>query len=305
MNSNLFGAPLARDPSVALPVLRLQMPAVYGPVRMLQFVIEIVGPRTIPASSVQVLLQPHWQHALGHPEVFVMAGADANWRPLVLNDGSGAYDSLILAWDLVGPRGEMTVQVAENLWSAADDLAKQLGRRALAMPIPHDVPQNVLVLSQIRESLDIGFGLAVTATGRSIPEVEVWQVAAALGLQYEPNGTFVWKAEGSEAPLFAVTPGEGTERFLLSQVQAGMAHACIGLGFSVPLCPSPLAAVDGCLKAGEVFAQRLKGQLLDEDGWPLNDRTKLQARKNMEQAVGAFSRAGIVPGSVEAKRLFG
>lgn len=304
MNSNIFGTPLGRDPAIALPALRLQIPPVYGPVRMLQFVVEIVGPRTIPASSVQVLMQPHWQQALGNPEIYVMAGADAHWRSLAPNDGSGAYDSLALAWDLMGPRGEMTVQVAENLWTASEDLAKQLGRRALAMPIPHAVPQNVLALSQMRVSLDIGFGLAVLAAGRPFREADIWRVAAGLGLQYEPNGTFVWKAEGCETPLFEVTPGEGVERFLLSQVQSGVTHECIGLGFSVPLCPSPLAVVDGCLKAGQVFAERLHGQLLDEDDRPVSDRTKAESRKNMEQAVAAFTRAGLTPGSVEARRLF-
>jgi len=304
MGSNLFGSPLAKDPTVALPAVRLQSPTAPGPVRKIQFVIEIVGPRTVPAPTVQAILQLHWQQALGHPQAFVMAGSDQNWRPLTPNDGSGAYDSLALAWDLITPIGDLTAPVAQKLWDAAEDFAKQVGRRAIAIPIPQDVPHNAGVLRQLRESLDIGFNLTVTPASRPLEEKEIWRVAAALGLDYSTNGSFVWKAEGSELPLFEVFPGGEAERFLLSQVQAGAQHPCIGLGFSVPLCPDPMTAIDGCLKAGLVFADRLRALLLDEDDRPVNDQSKVKLAKNLEQAVGALNRAGIAPGSIEALKLF-
>ena len=115
----------------------------------------------------------------------------------------------------------------------------------------------------------------------------------------------MWKAEGSELPLFEVFPRGEDERFLLSKVQAGAQHPCIGLGFSVPPCADPMTAIGGCLKAGLVFADRLRGLLLEEDDKPVNDQSKVKLAKNLEQAVGALNRAGILPGSPEAVKLFG
>jgi hypothetical protein len=304
MSEDIFGGPLERDPRIALPDLSIKPTPVHGPIRKLQFVIEIVGPRTAPAPAVQAILQPHWQHVLGSPQTYVMAAADKHWRQLAPNDGSGAYDSISLAWDLLSPRGNLTPQVAQNLWNAAEDLARQLGRRAIAIPIPQDVPQNAKALTELRESLDIGFNLSVTMVSRPFEEKEIWRTAAALGLDYDPSGVFCWKPHGVEFPFFEVTAGGEHERFLLSQVQSGAVHPALGLGFSVPLCPDPPSAAEGCLRAGAVFAERLKGILLDEEDHPMSDRGRATLKQNLEHALAAFRRAGLEPGSSEALRLF-
>src|SRR4051812_12836749 len=107
MNNEIFGKPLQRDPSIALPDLNILPRNTPGPVRKQQLVIELVGPRTVPAPLIQALLQPQWQGALGSPEIYVMAGADQYWRSLIQGDGSGAYDSVALAWDLLSDKGTM------------------------------------------------------------------------------------------------------------------------------------------------------------------------------------------------------
>lgn len=303
MNQEIFGGALTLDPTVALPTVHFEVPAETGPVHKTQFVIEVVGPRTVPAPSVQALLQPHWQQALGNPQIFVMAGMDAHWRSLLPGDGSGAYDSVALAWDLISPRGELSVATAQALWNAAEDFAKQVQRRALATPIPQDVPQNIHALEEMRDSFDVGFNLSVVSSWEAFPEKEIWRVAAALGLEYGPQGTFLWKPSGPE-PLFEVSPGEGYDRFSLAQVQSGVTHAAIGLGFSVPVNPDPMAALEGCFQAGTVLAKRLNGTLLDEDDQPVSWTSRSSYEKNLGLAVDAMRKAGFAPGSVEALKLF-
>jgi hypothetical protein len=233
-----------------------------------------------------------------------MAGTDQQWRPLSANDGSGAYDSLLLAWDLISPRGPLSTAITQNMWTAAEDLAKQLSRRAIAMPIPQDVPQNVRAVQEFKESFDVGFNLTVVARASGFPERDIWKLAAALGLEYGQNGAFEYRAPNAPRPLFQVLPGGESDRFVLSQVQLGVEHPCVGIGFSLPLCPMPLEAMRACFSTAIAFAERLGGVILDEDDEPMTDRRRANQEQNFTQALGAITKAGVVPGADVTARLF-
>jgi hypothetical protein len=303
MNNAIFGQPLQRDPAIALPDVRVSPKVTPGPVRSQQFVIELVGPRTVPADAAKAVLNPQWQQVLGSPEVFVMAGADKYWRPLAMNDLSGAYDSVALAWDLISYHGELNASAAQNLWNAAEDLARQMGRRALAMPVPADIAQTISVLHELKESLDVGVNFSVSATYQPFPEAEIWRVAAGLGLDYSPSGVFEWKVAGSDRPLFELSSGDH-DKFSLSQVQSGEGHAVLGMGFSVPLCPDPMIAFDGCVKTGIALSQRLRGVFLDDEDQKVTDKSLAQMRSNLQAAVSALNGENFSPGSTEALKLF-
>src|SRR5581483_10028182 len=109
----------------------------------------------------------------------------------------------------------------------------------------------------------------------------------ALGLDYSPTGTFEWKGQGSETPLFELYSGE-QDRFALAQVQSGVTHSVLGMGFSVPLCPDPMQAFDGCVRAGNVLAQRLDGTFLDDDDKQVTEMSAMQMRSNLQQAISAL-----------------
>ena len=271
-----------------------------GPIHAVQFVIEMAGPRTVAATSVKALLNPQWFNLLGHPEIFVMSGADASWRKLEQNDPSGSYDSIALAWNLFG----LNPQIAQQLWNHCDDFAKQIGRRAFAMPVPDDLLAAERGLEEMKESLDIGVNLMVVPAMQPFAEGDIWQVAAALGLDLEGNGVFVWRAPNADHPLLEVSSLDEPGRFSLAQVQAGSTHSGLLLGFSVPHSPDPSFGLEGALKAGAVFAQRLQGRLLDEEERPVTDASKKAMRDQMAAAVRALTSAGFPPGSVAAAKLF-
>ncbi len=72
--SAAFGSP---NPGVALPP-PASLTEKSGPLHRVELVIEIVGPKSMPAKSVAALLQPDWFRALGEPRMWVMAPSGHN-----------------------------------------------------------------------------------------------------------------------------------------------------------------------------------------------------------------------------------
>src|SRR5579872_4267007 len=127
--SSPFGVP---DPRIALPSPRLVAPKM-GPLHAVEFVIEIVGPRTMSAAAAGVLAQPNWFQALGQPNIWVMAPMDTTWQPLAASV-TGSYDSLALTWPILGSNGTLTADSAQRLADTAERFAVTVERRALPMP---------------------------------------------------------------------------------------------------------------------------------------------------------------------------
>jgi hypothetical protein len=299
-----FAAALRPDPAVALHPPQLPPPPGEGPLRKLQYVIELVGPRTAPAESVKAILQPNWQNALGQPQVFVMAGKDTAWRRLDPADMSGAYDSIALAWDLVGSQGSLRQGPAQHLLNVAENLANQLQRRAICTPMPDEVERASKAIAEAQEGLDIGVNLSVMPRYGELPEKEIWIACRELGLELSPTGLFEWRVAGWPAPLLGVGPLEA-DAFTLGQVQQGVTHEGVDVGFHVPLSPAPEVSLEGCFHVASHLAQRLHAVALDEHDAPLDDRGKQMLRANLQQALNSFRQVGIEPGSAEALKLFG
>ncbi len=288
---------------MSLPAV--QFPALGGPARAVQYCIEIVGPKTMRADAVKAVLGSQWQSALGQPEAYVMAAADSTWRRLDSSDTSAAYDSLLLCWDMVSPKGTISEQSAQHLFGVAENLARQLERRAMPMPIPADVPRTVRALEQIRESFDIGVNLSVISSAGGFPEKEIWDCCQGLGLQFGPTGLFEWRIPGWDYALLGVGPLGDKDSFTLGQVQAGVTHPAVDVGFSVPLSPNPGLVLDTAFAIADRLAQDLNGVALDEEDKRLDDRARNNARKNLGSAFQAMNKAGIAPGSNDAVKLFG
>jgi hypothetical protein len=301
---DLFGTPLDPDPSIALQPPRIHLTTKQGPLYKVQYVVEFVGPRSIPASVAANLFAPEWYSALGQPFAFSMRPADLNWAPLTTAK-SGSYDSLAIAWDLVSKSGLLSCGAASHLLSVAERFGATVNRRVLPLPVVHDVDRAVTQLVQAKESLDVGFSLSVIPFSGSFPERDLWIECARLGLSFSTEGSFDWCAAGHAYPLLSVTPIGATQAFALRNVQAGLAHEGISVGFSVPLSISPSQALDACFYVAERFSIDLGGEVFDQDGARLTDRGKNDLRSAMKQALSMFSQLGVTTGSAEAIKIFG
>lgn len=299
----LFGQTLGPDPAVALPPVDIVVPVKTGPLHKVQYVIEFVGPRSIPAPAAVHLLGVEWYQALGQPHIYAMRPADLHWQRLT-NETDGSYDSLSMAWDLVTPRGTLSASAAGHLLATAERFGPFINRRAVPLPHPGDVERVVRGLQEIKEALDIGFALNVYASGSGFSERDLWVLCARLGLTFGPNGSFDWSLPDYPHPLLSVTPFGQVDAFSLRQVQTGLRHDGVTVGFWLPLCPAPAQALDGCFRVATQIAKELGGEVRDEDDRRITARTLDKLKSDLRQALGLFSQAGLVAGAPETTKLF-
>lgn len=300
---DIFGGPLERDPAVALkpfPVTTVS-PA---PIHKVQYVVEVVGPRTMAAQSAKVCLETRWKNALGDPEIYVMAAVDERWRPLVAGDPAGAYDSLAFAWDFVTDRGSLSCAAAQDLLNVAEQFAKPLSRRAMALPPPADVDPVVAAIKDAAEHLDIGVGLTIAPRYEALPEKSVWVECAALGLQGDSKGLFEWTVPGWEEPLLTLSSLGDKESFSLQAVMNGATHPGLSLGFRVARSPNPVQVLDACLRIAEHFERKLGTITLDDTDQPLDAAGRQRLIGLLSQALSTFTAVGLTPGSPAALKVF-
>jgi hypothetical protein len=298
----LFDPPLGPDPKLALltPVVD---PLVSGPARRAQFVVELVGPHSLSASAAAQLLTPSWQGALGQPEAYCMSPSDTQWQ--VLSDRKdGSYDSLVLCWDILSAQGQLTTASAKHLFRQAEQLANAIGRRAMPLPVPDDMNRTAKDLLKIQEQLDVGVSVEVIPKSGVVMEKDLWVVCSKLGLQFSPEGSFDWRVPHHPCPLFSVTPIGDTEAFSLGSVQRGARHEGVTVGFNLPRCPAPMAALDGAFQACETIAAAIDGVSVDDSGRLMTAAIADEMRRSLQMGVEALESIGLKPGSASALKLF-
>lgn len=300
----VFGQLLRRDPSIALPDPPPFKAEAIGPEHKVQFVVELVGPRSLASANASTLLDAQWSSALGNPEIFGMAPADRDWQPLRRSD-QGSLDSLALCWDLISEQGELTSQAAAHLFHVAESFGAQVQRRAMPLPPPADVNRAVSVLREIRDGLDIGVEILMVPKGPDFCERDVWIALSSLGFDLAPSGFFEMSAPGANGPLVTITPSGGQDAFKMSSVETGVSHPGLIIGFSVPLSADPVYSLEGSLKTADYLCKTLDAMAFNDADQALGPTVKNELSANLLAAVRALMGAGIEPGSRAAQKLFG
>ncbi len=302
--SSPFDPPLGPNPAIALKDPGLQPFQTDGPLHKLQFVVELVGPRTTPAPAANALLDPRWFAALGQPQIFIMSPSDQSWRPMK-GDPAGSYDSIALAWDLISPKGSLTGSAAQHLLNVAEQFGPSIERRAMPMPMPPEVDVRVPRLKEVSDNLDVGFAIAAVSPSGEMLEKDIWIACSELGLSMDPQGHFVWLPTNAAAPMLQIQPLGEADRFSLGAVQRGDSHEGINIGFSIPRSAAPEKSLEACLLIAENFRSRFGALVVDDEGNSVTPASGERFRKDVQYAIQLFQQADIRPGSPEALKLFG
>ena len=300
----VFGKPLQPNSAVAISSPPARNPEPNGPHHKVQFVVEFVGHRSVPATVAAALHSPQWFQALGSPELFAMSPSDQVWQTLTTRT-DGSYDSLALAWDLLSANGQLTGSSANHLLKVAEGFASEIQRRAMPLPPPGDVDRLVKALNEIRDGLDIGVEVLLVPHGQEFLEREVWLALAELGFDIGASGFFEFKGPFDSAPLVTVIPTGGRDSFTLGAVQQGIRHPGLMIGFNVPTSPNPEFALDAVFRTADHLRNKLDATAFTDDDLPLDPSTKARLQSYLQDGIQALHRVGIEPGSRAAFKLFG
>jgi len=302
MDANAFAFKI--DPAVALPTVSIPQFKSKAFYAKLEFVVEIVGPRTISATLAKAALRQDWQSALARPKVVGMSPADTEWQLISDKTLAQVFDSLAFCWPFITAKGSLTNASAAHLLSVSESYANQVQRRAIPHLPVEDVEVRVADLSAIADELDFGIGFTLSSPFGAIQELRIWETAANLGMDLSSNGEFVWRVEGHEDPLFTLSSLGQADSFSLLGAKSNQLHPALSLGLRIPLCPIPEQTFEALYHAAVVFASRLGLEILDEEGAKLAANSIGSLRMAVGSAVETLRRAGIVPGSPEARLIF-
>ncbi len=302
MDSNEFAFRL--DPSVALKPLSVAPYKAKAFYSKLEFVIEIVGPRTMSSSLAMAALRPDWQNALANPKVVGMAPADSDWQVITSQSVAQVFDSLAFCWPFMKPNGNLSNASAQHLLSVSESFSNQVQRRAIPHLPADDVDARVSDLQAISNELDFGVGITLSSPLGTIPEISIWEVAANLGLDLDSCGDFVWRQDGFETPLLTLSSLGQTDVFSLQGAKSNQLHPAISIGFRIAVNPTPEETAERMADIARTFASRLSLDICDEDGKILTQDGLSGIIDSVKQASETIKRAGIAPGSPESLLIF-
>ena len=300
---DVFGGPLVGDPSIALPGNVIGTVEKPGPLHRVEFVVELVGQASVPAHAAARLLDYDWHSALDNPRAWSMRSSDTSWQRLIATK-DGSFDSLAMSWPIIRANGNIGTRRARELYDFATQFGEAIGRRAAPFPPAEDVDRLAADLDEIHRGLDVGVGIYFVPSRGRISERDVWRTCASLGMEFEPAGSFAWKARNARQPLFEITPIGTYESFSLGNAKADAQHEGLLFGFNVPLSPQPARAIEGLLRSGRHFCEKFGGRLIDDSDRFVDAATAGQIIREVTSAIEHLTQAKVAPGSSEARLLF-
>ncbi len=127
-------------------------------------------------------------------------------------------------------------------------------------------------------------------------------VAEASGFRLAPTGRFEWVQDDTGAVLFTLQ-SMTDEAFTPDRLRTGSTPGVIFL-LDVPRVADPAKAFDQMKMAAKRMAHTVGGELVDDNGRPLNDAGLAAIREQVVAADAALRRYNIEPGSPRALKLF-
>jgi FtsZ-interacting cell division protein ZipA len=211
----------------------------------------------------------------------------------------GEFSACMLLADRNGPATQAQIETFRKL---AVDIATRLPGASSSPPAAEET-QRAEALDRLCAELDMQIGLTV----RKIPPATIAGtrlrgVAEASGFRLAPTGRFEWVQDDTGAVLFTLQ-NVTDEAFTTETLRHGMTPGVVFL-LDVPRVTDPPRAFDQMKLAAKRMAQTVGGELVDDNGRPLNDAGLAAIREQVAAADAQLRRYNIEPGSPRALKLF-
>jgi len=293
--------PLAAEPEPAARAVRAGMPpqlSAAAPDPDIETIVMLQPTRPVAAGAVAAGLHAR----LGKPvRWYGRRETRGPWQRLSA-DSRGEYGELAACMLLADRNGAASFVQIEAFRKLAGDIAATLPG-AFSAPAPADEAQRAEALDRLCAELDMQIGLTVRKTPPAIiAGTRLRGVAEASGFRLAPTGRFEWVQEDNGVVLFTLQDMTD-EAFTAERLRTGSMPGVIFL-LDVPRVADPAKAFDQMKLAAKRMAHTVGGELVDDNGRPLNDAGLAAIREQVAAADAALRRYNIEPGSPRALKLF-
>ena len=223
------------------------------------------------------------------------------WQRLAA-DSRGEYGELAACMLLADRNGAASLAQIEAFRKLAGEIAASLPGAFSTSPAV-DEAQRAEALDRLCAELDMQIGLTVRKVPPAIiAGTRLRGVAEASGFRLAPTGRFEWVQEDTGVVLFTLQ-NMTDEAFTAERLRTGSMPGVIFL-LDVPRVADPARAFDQMKLAAKRMAHTVGGELVDDNGRPLNDAGLAAIREQVAAADAALRRYNIEPGSPRALKLF-
>jgi FtsZ-interacting cell division protein ZipA len=223
------------------------------------------------------------------------------WQRLAA-DSRGEYSELAACMLLADRNGPASLAQIESFRKLAGEIASSLPGASSGAP-PEDEAQRAEALDRLCAELDMQIGLTVRKVPPAIiAGTRLRGVAEASGFRLAPTGRFEWVQDDTGSVLFTLQ-NMTDEAFTPDRLRTGSTPGVIFL-LDVPRVADPGRAFDQMKMAAKRMAHTVGGELVDDNGRPLNDAGLAAIREQVIAADAALRRYNIEPGSPRALKLF-
>lgn len=206
-----------------------------------------------------------------------------------------SYSTLQLAILLANRSGPLTAIEWSQAWARAQDLADRF-EGSLEGPDQQQVLEQAVSLDGVCAALDAQVGLTLLL-GSAQPAAEVLSVAREQGFAAE-GARLAWLADGGEV-RFTLARGDG------AAFDAGMGGIeRLSLLLDVPCSPPDERAFGRMVDVGRHLAQRLRAELVDDQGRPLAQGAEQVIDGQLQTLFERLDQAGLSAGGERALRVF-
>jgi FtsZ-interacting cell division protein ZipA len=264
----------------------------------IETVVRLQPVRAVAAGTVAAGLHAR----LGKP-VRWYGRRDANgpWQRLA-SDSRGEYSEIAGCMLLADRNGPATQLQIESFHRLAGEVAGSLPG-AFTASAAADEAERAEALDRLCAELDMQIGLTVRKVPpATIAGTRLRGVAEAAGFRLAPTGRFEFVQDETGAVLFTLQ-SLTDEAFTLESLRHAATPGVVFL-LDVPRVADPPRAFDQMKLAAKRMALTVGGELVDDNGRPLNDAGLASIREQVVAADQALHRHNIEPGSPRALKLF-
>lgn len=257
-----------------------------------EVVIEVAF--TEPVRGVDLMQAAQGLRAAGRKPIRVFGLTDKQRHHARMRSDE-SYTALQIAVLLANRSGPLTAIEWSQAWARVQDLGERFDA-AIEGPDQQAVLEQAARLDDTCAALDTQVGLTLLLGGAQ-PAAEVLSVARDLGFVHD-GPRLAWMSDLGLA-RFTLTRGDG------AAFDAGMGGVeRLNLLLDVPCSPPDEHAFGRMVDVGRQLAQRLRAELVDDQGKPLADGSVAVIDERLQVLFTQLEQAGLRAGSERALRVF-